>query len=559
MNGMRDVVSGSVELSCHVGGTIYNLARYYPTLQSVVDELIQNALDAGATQVQLKVNQKTRFIAIRDNGLGIGQKSFEEKVSQSIGHTLKTKDELGQFGIGFISPVGKCSHFVVTSCPKPKRNGYVSWRFAVEADAKDVAIDWSVRKDLAFAPDQIHVGSGRNVWWRTSIEIYEFTKDKTLSEISLNGITDSALMKFSSRMEKLGTKLRVDFVDTHGKEDSAEVTAATFSGTKLPEQKYQRGSSGQVIIRMYLAKRHVPGRVNIKFGELGNDFRFPFSNFRNSTAKDLLSAEVMEALRGGIFEGEVLGELVKLTPSRTCFERDDALIDLCICLEEWFAEQGSQYLDREKRERQKERYQDIGHKALSRLDHLLRDSATGSDLKAALRQFLIGTTGPGHTKIAKEGDSQEEKSMAVKGSGSKKGKGEERERTEARRELNEPHLSSRGPKGSQRRIVKGGSFGLQFAYDELPDSPNLWELDIEDGVLVFNTMHPDWVACDTKGESDWRLCSLMEFVAIGALTLLSMPDKGMRTHQRIFSDELTKHFVGWLLLGGGMPLGRSRH
>ena len=551
------VNSGKTSLSVHMGGTLKNLARFYPDMASVVDEMIQNALDAGATLVQLRVNQKTRFIAIRDNGRGMSQQAFEKRVSQSIGHTLKSEEDLGQFGIGAISAWGKCQEFSVTSCPAPRKEAYVTWTFPVDSEASGVSVDWRERKDLRFAPDQVNVRSGQNVWWRTAIEIKEYVKDRALSEMTMKGILESATMKYSSKMERLGTRLRVDFVDYAGNESSAEVAAAKFTGTRLPERRYYRESSGEVIVRMYLAKRHDSrGRVNIKFGEAGNDFRFPFSHFRTSSAKELLDSRVMEALGSGIFEGEVLGELVQLTPSRTCFERNDAMIDLCVSLETWFREEGEHYLDEQRRVRQSERYQEIGHYAHSRLDRLFRESPRGEDLKAALSRFRYGSIGLGHSERETTRE-QEEKSKAITGSQKKVGgEGSKRSQEEAIREHDEPHLTSRGPNGSKRRLVQGGSHGLQFAYDEMPDSPKLWELDLDEGVIVFNTMHPDWVECDRKGESNWRLCSLLVICAIQALSLLAMPDQAMWPHQRKYADTVTGHLASWLVMGGGMPLGR---
>ncbi len=557
---MNSLTSGSVSINCHVGGVLHNLARFYPNLASVIDELIQNALDADASRIQLKVNLKTRFIAIRDNGKGISQIAFEKKVSQSIGRSIKSASDLGQFGIGFISPVGKCKKFEVTSCPSPKRKDYTAWTFKVDNRASDVKVGWEKRKDLHFAPDQSHARSGQNVWWRTEIAIHEFIKDKTLSDVTLAGITDSATSRFSGKMEKLGTKLRVDFIDRSGKEEISEVSAKNFSGNKLPEKSFIRESSGKVIVRMYLATRRGAGRINIRFGEADNPYRFPFTNFASSTAKDLLSKEVMGALKSGVFEGEILGEKVKLTPQRTCFVRDDALIDLCIAIEEWFEDQGREFLDEERRERQEERYQEVGIKALGRIEQLMKDSDGGADLRAALRKFTFGTAGEGHTKLGGPGQ-QKKKSKATGGSNKKKTSGNKpssplRKPPEKEQEDN-PHLTSQGPKGSHRNRVRGKSFGLQFAYDELPDSPNLWELEQEEGIIVFNTMHPDWVALDKKGDSDWRLCSLMEIVTLHVLSLLSMPDESWRQHQRLYSDEVIKHSVSWLLFGGGMPLSRS--
>lgn len=550
------------KLELHEGEALMKLAATYPTLSEVVEEQIQNALDSGATNIQVRLNQKTRHIAIRDNGRGASTEKFNQAL-HSVGKTIKKSTDLGQFGLGLISPLGKCEYSTFTSCPNPNTNGFREWTFKtadLKKQKRDVELPVKDRVELIFSPEQTGKRSGAVVWWRTEVAIFKYTTDKYLSAITLQGLADSILDKYTEKMSKLGTTIRITFIDKKGKESETVVKATSFAGKRIPEHVEHEPDSGDVIFRMYVAKKRdrERGRVNIRFGVIGNDFRFNFSNFARSTARELLNEEILDAMRSGILEGEILGQRVQLTEKRTCFRQSDALVGFCICIQNWFENVGKDYFDIVKQERQEQRYQDLGVEALSRLEKMLLGDPNTSHLLETIKSG-VQTGNIDDKRRALPGSrvgTDKDPSLTSKVGGGKKSNGSSGEADPHKRHnADATPFTVKGPSGKQRKIVKGNNTGLTFVHDDLGASSKLWEFDIENGILYFNITHPNWVQCDKR---DWMIVSLMENIAFQALALHSMPDKDFHMVQRQCLDTYTDALVAWISSGGGMRTGHRK-
>lgn len=73
-------------------------------------EYIQNAMDSKANEVQIRVEGKD--IKIRDNGLGMDLKEIDDHLF-SVGGSLKSAEQIGQFGIGMYAGSGICEKILV--------------------------------------------------------------------------------------------------------------------------------------------------------------------------------------------------------------------------------------------------------------------------------------------------------------------------------------------------------------------------------------------------------------------------------------------------------------
>jgi len=545
---------GSSNIALHQGEAMLKLAGTYPTLQEVVEEAIQNSLDSRATEIQVRVNKKTRHIAVRDNGCGVSPVHFQ-KALNSVGKGIKREDSLGRFGLGLISPLGKCTKFTFISCYLAHRDQYVEWTFETEKIKRqqvDLVIPTRQRQELFFDPERPGTRSGNAVWWRTAVEIFGYTTDRHLSAMTPNSLAEGVMDKYSPTMKKLGTNVRVTFIDERGVEVERVVSHSSFLGRALPECKFWNDDSGETIFRIFVTRRkdrRIQGskRVNLQFGEIGNDFRFSYANFRRSVASQLLSSEILDDLGSGLFEGEILSQKTTLTPKRTCFEQGDALVGLCVAIEEWHQKIGSDHLNQVQQERQDERYQSLGVEALKLIKNILARGSSVNFLADMLRATVEkGTTGNGHFPISKklEEGVQEDPSLSVNYQDQKKEDGSGKSdsiRPNPKKELKDHvPLSVSGPKGKRRRIVRDNSLGLQISFDDLEGVNKLWEFERETGVLIFNITHPHWVDCDTK---DWKLRALMEHIILQALALESAPDPQFKMQQRLVLDIHTEAFV----------------
>lgn len=531
-------------LAFNQGEALVRIAGTYATILEVVLEVVQNALDVEAKNIDIVLNRKTRHIAIRDDGNGVSREEFDAAL-QSVCTSRKSGGKLGRYGIGLISPLGKCQGFMFTSCPRGVSQGYLTWSFVtddIRNQAREVSVPRQIRSDLAYSPkrgERARV-SVHHVTWRTEVNIERYSTDKMISRItSIDVLIEAILERFGAVMRRNDVVLHVKFVNEDGTvEIRSPIRAKLFTEKPIEEVVIQDDDCGTVSFRLYLAQRTTKGLAGkVLVGELGDDYRFAF-NLLVRTIGNLVPEPIMQALQSGVFEGEILGEKVKLNPNRKSFEVDDAFVGFCTAIETWYRKHGQRHLDVVKEERQDERYQELGLQSLATLEVMLRDGASFSELGHALKTFKHGTVGRGHTPPGEEGvlGVQDEKSLAL-GGGSSEGSGESAVRGESSGEDRPEHqpFTVTGPRGQRRTLVKRDSIGLQFSHSAMADSDRLWELDGRRGILHFNIRHPMWVRCEN---SDRKILQLQETIAVSALIIHAMPDEWQENQRTAFDETL---------------------
>ncbi len=533
------------------GQALLHLAGMYPTLHEVILELVQNALDKDvrATRIWIVVNQKTRHIAVRDNGAGTTLDRFNEALASVAEPGRKGEGSLGQFGIGLISPLGKCKEFVFLSCPAPHMYGFQEWTFRTDhitAQRQDLMIPLRARDDLTLQ-DRPPPGKTR-LQWRSEMSLTGITTDGVVGQISMDALIGGIQDRYATVMRRNKTIISVEITDKDGSvERRPNVTASDFRGRALEEWTYVEPSAGRTTFRLFVAPKSKTGRSGrVVVGIMGNDFRIPLHYVvRSATA--LLGEEVVTALSSGLFEGEIISECAKLHPSRRSLVKDDAFIGFCLAIEEWYNQVGSKCVDEIRQSRQEQRFQDLGLRSMKVIEGLLNNPALSS-LRAVIGSFGRGTVSSAHHDPTKKVVGEQEKpALSVQGVFATPS-GEDPEDPDdgggsSAEKPPRPPLTVTGPRGPRRKIVRSSSFGLQFAHEPVEGSPDLWNLDTREGVLTFNIRHPLWVACDVR---DVPLMKLQEWVAIQALTLEMMPP-ALRVPQRLILDEITVSMVSWIL------------
>jgi hypothetical protein len=549
-----------VDLDLHKGAVLFQLSNTYPFLYLTIQEQVQNALDSDAKRIDIAINRKAGMYRVMDNGTGVTEEKFQEALS-SVGKGIKTTDKLGRFGRGLISPLDKCTKFTFTSCPENQTTGYQEWTFEgekIRVQKERVQIPRRLRQDLIFGPGKQPTRGTSPVWWRTEVSVFGLVKDKLITSFDLEGLSRDITDRFSAVMLKLKAVINIMVVNDNGTEEIRVVRGSTFTGKPLKEVVIEGTDSGKTVFKMYLVRHQLVGqktRININFGETGNSDRFSFANFSRSTAaRGLINEKTMAALSSGVFEGEILSERCTLAPTRTTFEKNDALVDFCIAIDEWVEHYGSQHLDSAKKERRDMRYQELGLQSMGVVAGIM-NLPENREMKDIIRQlFQCGTVGIGHTDPKKKAlqGVQEETVLALQGGALKEraGKNPDGERQKAEREkTNHVPLGVQGPLGEKRRLVKSNSIGLQYAYDSTGGRSSLWWMNLNEGVLVFNIRHPLWVICDEK---DWHIKALQEHITMCALKLAILgkgKDHEAQMNMRLFADEYTANFVQLLSVG----------
>jgi len=527
----------------HMGEAFCRVASDYPTVLDVILEQVQNAIDANATKVSVVLNRKTRHIAIRDNGDGVSSETFDSALNL-ICRSQKQQTKLGRFGIGLISPLDKCHFFTFISCPKGSKQ-YTEWKFVtdeIRRQEKDVLIEGKLRSDIFFlnSKDKSGPKGQTSVMWRTEVNIVRYSEDKMISRISsIDSLSESILEKFGSAMRRSKVSLDLKFVGENGEQEVREaVRAKQFTGRPLGEKIVEEADVGKVTFHLYLATKTTKGQVGkVIVGESDNDYRFGF-NLLSRGAEGFLSPEVRTALLSGIFEGEILGEKVKLHSTRRSFEKDDAFVGFCIAIDTWFLKYGAKHLETVKEENREVRYQELGLKSLREIEEMFRGPGFES-FRAIVSGFKLGSVGPGHAARAKNAiaGTQSQSALSTTGThGAVKEDGDSVGKSKVTETDMPGHLpyTVAGPRGQKRTLVKNSdSAGFQISHISMDGSDKLWEFDSIQGILHFNISHPTFVACDG---SDRKIMQLHQTVAIQALTLEGIPDD-MREGVRYIFDE----------------------
>jgi len=535
----------TAQIKVNAGEALLHLAGFYPTLLEVVLELVQNALDVDvkAKKIWIRIDYRARRIFVRDNGRGTSVEQFDRALATVATRERKGKDSLGQFGIGLISPLGKCAMFTFASCPTPMRDGYKQWTFESEKIARqgdNILIPVTNRDDLIFEANR---GGHTRVAWRSEVSLHDITTDATISRITMETLVSAILDRYNATMRKMGTIVQIDIVDSDGRQHTRDnITAVEFRGVPLEEIVLGGEPKGRTTFRLYISPITSNGRKGrVLMGVEGKDFRFPAHYFVRF-AVGLLPEEVVTALTSGLLEGEIISQKARLSANRQAFEKDDNLVELCVAIEVWYKTHGKKHVEDARDTRREERFQTLGLRSMKVLEQLLRDPAN-SALLSVVRSFGNGTVGKGHTEPDEVSGEQGIPSLAV--GNPKSGDADSGPHRDPRKD--KPRhipLSVQGPEGKPRRTVKGSSLGLQFAHEAMEGSQDLWKLDVVQGILIFNIRHPHWIACDVN---DSKIMRLQEVIAMQALTLETMPDGAQRKCQRQVLDELNYSMVYWIL------------
>ncbi len=524
------------------GDALLGIASTYPKLIDVILEEIQNALDVNACMIWVTINFKKRTVVIQDNGDGISIEEFEEAL-RSVNKSSKTRDKMGRYGRGLISPLGKCDEFTFTSCPKTAANAYQKWTFStkdIEHQQNEVMIPNKPEKSLIFSRSQSSVPRHQVVPWRTEVVMNKFVKDNVLSRVSLEVLRDRIHEKYSVSMRQNKAIVHVTIIDREGNRSSMEVRAHNFSGEPMIVEKKSGKNSGTTSFEIYLAKK---GRgKGLSVGLKGDPFRIGFSDFYKSH-HELISEETHSILTCGLFEGYITSEFCRLDPGRKGFFENDALLEFCEHLEEWSKHTGNKYVEEMSDVSEKKKLQLIGSRTLKGLEELLKNPEF-KDLMEIIRSFKKGTIGNHHTDMPNTVlGTQDEKSKRWVKEETKEdtthSSGKQAKDLETSYPKEEDHpFTTMGPEGTRRTVVKGHSTGLQIQYIVAPGKNYFWQFHTISGILEFNVAHPLWQKAEmAKGKT---VILLQQHVALNALRIETFPDK---TIARDFVDASIPDFL----------------
>jgi hypothetical protein len=239
------------------------------------------------------------------------------------------------------------------------------------------------------------------------------------------------------------------------------------------------------------------------------------------------------------------------------------LAALYIFIDDWYVEHGRAQHATEQDQSRHSRYQELGLRTQNKLRSLLHLPAYAQLWEGLLLAVEFGHTGIGHLEPGQgtpDGlDSDNSLRVGQGGVGISRKPGVPSTPTERIREPKDRPgdipLTTTGPHGGRRRLVKGDSQGLQLAHAELPGDSRLWNFDFVDGTLTFNTLHPIWVRLDetngrhTAKHAKW-IMHLQEWLTLQVLhLLLHYPDHSEFDQRRDIVDDQIRHYVELFIIG----------
>lgn len=517
----------------HHGSILARLSSTYPTVEAVILEAVQNAVDENPTTIWVDINLKTRVIEIADDGNGASVDEFEREALGSVAESTKSSGKMGRYGLGFIGGLSICELYTFTAVPKrgDQNQRYFEWIFdrkMLESVRQEPDIPRRERLDLRYSKKMAGKFDAMIMYvpWRAAIKFMKVSSDKVIGRVTPETLEGEILARYGVPLRKRNIVVYLRFISANGEELVREIRGKDFQGEALGEIIINPpGTNEFAYFNLGLAPLTIKGRRGvIHFGERGNDYRISDKQFCMSVM-GFMDEEVRSVLMSGIFEGEILSSCARFDKDRKSFQRNDDLSNFCIANIEWHRIQGEPYATKIREANKEQRYQKLGIRALDELQHLLKDERY-RELIVRSAPFM-GTTGVNHAAPKKSLGETDQTGIASQGrkhrldTGSRNGSDNNHERQPASEEDVSHHpLVAMGPLGKKRTVVKNSSIGLTIVHSEMVGSSEPYQFIPEHGVLEFNIRHPWFVQCD---RTDAKLVRYQWTVALHALALNEQP------------------------------------
>lgn len=514
-------VPRTTKLGFHEGNILELAANKYPSLREAVLEAIQNSIDAGATKVNVNINQASRSIFIHDNGSGASIAFFNSAIA-CIGDSKKEKGKLGQFGLGVVSALNKCKVFTFTSRPADRSNPLMKWTFEGEKIR-------NVKSGLTIPVEPRQVATQQ--WWNSELMISDYTTDQMRAKIDMDMLCEQIIDRYNEHMQKHRTVVQVKLTSPTGQLEEKMLRPIAYTGGPIPVKVYSGESAGDTAFQLYVAKTKEEGRRKVRAGRVkvvdSTGYGIALSG---KALSGLLTEQNVSLLTSGLFEGEIrFSDKVRVEASRRYFEETEALMEACSHIEQWLQNVGQAYITKMEDEATTERYQRLGEQSLKVIRSLLK---ARPDLASIVSAFDYGSVGKEHAETKQEKDGTVD-AKSIDGTGKRGGTRcgtkdtEPKDTKEPKERKDHKPLAVAGEKGGQHRtFIRDNSYGLILQHGTVQNS-NLWHLDESTGVLTINIYHPTWEACDNTVDRSLSarnkmICDLQERIVLHALHLLKL-------------------------------------
>jgi len=572
MNRSTLSTPNATRIAFDFGSVLGYVAGKYKNLMKAVQEAVQNSLDAEPTRVNLVINLKASNIYVQDDGVGASIDHMQKCLSR-IGRSAKGKDKLGQFGIGVVAAFGKCRRFSFTSEPADKSNPAQRWVFDCKALSR-ATTSTSIPMVGTNISDQ---------WWNSELEIEGFAPTAIKSKIDLDELCDGIYKSFARAMKKHGTTITVRLTTKSGEQlPERQLKWIPFQGKPIKTKSYVADECGTTTFRMFVVHADERGKrlgQGVRVVDSTKVFSKPLlpKLFPNGdSGASWLGRQLCKDISTH-FEGEIeIGDKVELNPDREHFEDDEASMETCLHIHQWFEEVGKKIKKSIDDAKAAERYRDLGDESLKVMDQFLKDADEAKGLAKLLKEkFKWGSQGVGHSVTGAKTDGSFTGRSTAGGAGGTKvpGGSKKKKKKKAKTSTAKPQQKPNHtpmvvdrPDGNKRVLTQHDSTGLRIAYEG--GGGDLWDLDKEQGILTINIAHDTWANLDKEDVSSRLevrsrlLCQLQEKIIQSLFTVLAvvhtenLSDEVEFVMMHTFHEDHLKY--GWSLLNADRLAGRGR-
>jgi len=513
-NQVQNAAPQNISVGFNAGNTMLILSQDYATVKKVIDELLQNAIDANAKTMLISINLKAMSISAFDDGYGCSKSEFINRV-QNIGERQKDEGQQGKYGTGNLAPLGIMGdggtyQFIsrpisVSSMVHPFFMASID--YDTIHNSKDVSFTF---KDL---PNHTYTK------YCAPIDVSRMT-----THTKCTGIQKSAM---KSWLKDDAHKAARDLCEYIGSGKYAPKIKDKDITVNIVPKEGGSDITDKVIISEFNGRKEDPILIKTPYGPAEFEVYTTYTQVPDPVFKirhkgvvdiDMRGMDIWEVYKdvfgSGYMQGYIHIGFCEVNAERNDLLWSDERDALVEAIKQYTNEYASEWLDDAKRKREINHHKELAKRAVSSVDSFLRENPT------LLSPDFCGAISDGHSdvsgkkvKIGKQstprsdGDSDDEELPKVR---SKKERGERK---------NIIHVSADSPdgKGSDRDVVRGQSGVSVKMVEPNSDECIVWRKMLDStGVIRINIDHKDFVKCHLKGDSSE--VAYIKALVIGAIT-----------------------------------------
>ena len=505
-----------IKMDLHKGMAAKNLADAYSDPYDAVREIIQNSIDAEAKNIHIILNSVNRQLKVIDNGIGESYEQLSQKWGK-IGVSFKAEDpeKYGKKGIGNLAGIAIAEHYEVTTRPTFIKGSHY---FRAHLKSKDLELD---QPELPAEEFPLGFGLPKTAFGSviTQVILSKMSKSVVVQLSNIEELADVIADAFSVKISSRGIKILIVNKTPLG-DKSIQVRPKEFIGRRNDPHTI-RIFDKSVVFEMYTTLQPIKSPHLIILHSRNS----PPTPVYLQNLKDIWN-RVKDSLGSGYIEGNIYVEgFCELTADRRHFKMDREYDMLCEAILQYDEDCAKVYLEEMKGQALINRYTEMFRTSSDTMDRYLRNNP---ELQLQLSSHLTGFVSRGHYEAEKAPVTPEkfrqtpkEKPPTITEVKKRRELRKEGEKKQPEQEHKKyQHTKVKDPEGYLQRQVKG-QFGVTISWDSPKSEGSRWMTRMENGVIVFNVEHNNWIKAKDKSKSKATLQNyinlhiLKEVAAVG--------------------------------------------